>query len=48
MDWPREKIGISDKDLENVFKYEPKKTRVVRLEGSRSVSLSTSQSSILR
>ncbi|OTA57626.1 hypothetical protein K449DRAFT_355104 [Hypoxylon sp. EC38] len=33
MDWPKENIGISDIDLRNVFKYEPKATRVVRLEG---------------
>ncbi|KAI1774288.1 hypothetical protein F4818DRAFT_419474 [Hypoxylon cercidicola] len=34
MDWPKEKIGISDRDLEKVFKYEPKKSRAVRLERS--------------
>ncbi|KAI0838814.1 hypothetical protein F5Y06DRAFT_266613 [Hypoxylon sp. FL0890] len=33
MDWPKENLGISEIDLRNVFKYEPKTTRVVRLEG---------------
>ncbi|KAI1370661.1 hypothetical protein F4677DRAFT_437808 [Hypoxylon crocopeplum] len=33
MDWPREKLGISETDLRNVFKYEPKETTVVRLGG---------------
>ncbi|KAI1456405.1 hypothetical protein F4805DRAFT_458829 [Annulohypoxylon moriforme] len=34
MDWPRENHSISETDLNNVFRYEPKKTRVLRLERS--------------
>lgn len=37
MDWPKENLGISDIDFRNVFKYEPKATRVVRLEGPEKV-----------
>ncbi|KAI1086954.1 hypothetical protein F5B19DRAFT_477315 [Rostrohypoxylon terebratum] len=33
MDWPKENDGISETDLLNCFKYEPKRTRVLRLEG---------------
>ncbi|ORY58784.1 uncharacterized protein BCR38DRAFT_69850 [Pseudomassariella vexata] len=31
MDWPRENMGISEKDFRNVFKYEPKVSRVVKI-----------------
>jgi hypothetical protein len=31
MDWARDNAGLSDKDLDNVFKYEGKSTTVVRL-----------------
>lgn len=33
MDWPKENHSISETDLLSCFKYEPKKTRVLRLEG---------------
>ncbi|KAI1136870.1 hypothetical protein F5Y05DRAFT_414590 [Hypoxylon sp. FL0543] len=33
MDWPKENLGISEIDLRNVFKYERKTARVLRLEG---------------
>ncbi|KAI1655239.1 hypothetical protein F4813DRAFT_368192 [Daldinia decipiens] len=39
MDLPRESIGINDKDLQKVFKYEPGESTVVtRLEGSKQKS----------
>ncbi|KAN0102708.1 hypothetical protein V8E51_011021 [Hyaloscypha variabilis] len=31
MDWARDNSGLSDKDLDNVFKYEDKSTTVVRM-----------------
>jgi hypothetical protein len=31
MDWARDNTGLSDRDLENVFKYEEKSTTVVRM-----------------
>lgn len=37
MDWPRDNIGLSERDLENVFKYEPKYTTIVRMLTSSKV-----------
>jgi len=31
MDWARDNAGISDKDLDNVFRYEEKPATVVRM-----------------
>jgi len=31
MDWPRENVRINEKDLEKVYKYEPKPCSVVRM-----------------
>lgn len=31
MDWARDNAGLSDRDLDNVFKYEEKSTTVVRM-----------------
>jgi hypothetical protein len=31
MDWARDNAELSDKDLDNVFKYEEKSTTVVRM-----------------
>ena len=31
MDWARDNIGLSERDLANVFKYEPKHTTIVRM-----------------
>jgi hypothetical protein len=40
MDWARDNVGLSVKDLENVFKYEDKSTVVVRmLAGKDKVSI---------
>jgi hypothetical protein len=43
MDWARDNSGLSDRDLDNVFKYEEKSTTVVRIlagekVGSRELS----------
>ncbi|KAI0172130.1 hypothetical protein GGR52DRAFT_455980 [Hypoxylon sp. FL1284] len=35
MDWPKDYLGIDERDLRNVFKYETKKTRAIVLERSR-------------
>jgi len=46
MDWARDNSGLSDRDLDNVFKYEEKSTTVVRMlagekVGSRELSIKT-------
>jgi hypothetical protein len=38
MDWARDNAGLSDKDLENVFKYEEKSTVVVQMLLGQKVS----------
>ena len=44
MDWARDNAGLSDRNLDSVFKYEEKSTTVVRMlagekVGSRDMSL---------
>jgi hypothetical protein len=31
MDWARDNAGLSDRDLDNVFKYEEKSTTAMRM-----------------
>ncbi|OTB15862.1 hypothetical protein K445DRAFT_22180 [Daldinia sp. EC12] len=39
MDWPRENIGINERDFEKVFRYEPRGSKVItRLERSKQES----------
>jgi hypothetical protein len=38
MDWARDNSGLSDRDLDNVFKYEDKSTTVVRMLAGEKVS----------
>jgi hypothetical protein len=37
MDWARDNAGVSEKDLENVFRYEEKPATVVRMLGGSKV-----------
>jgi hypothetical protein len=46
MNWARDNAGLSDRDLDSVFKYEEKSTTVVRIlagekVGSRDLSIKT-------
>jgi hypothetical protein len=43
MDWDRNNAGLSEKDLENVFKYEKKSTTVVRMLVGEKVDARDSQ-----
>jgi hypothetical protein len=38
MDWARDNAGLSDTNLDNVFKYEEKSTTVVRMLSGEKVS----------
>jgi hypothetical protein len=38
MDWARDNAGLSDTNLDNVFKYEEKSTTVVRMLAGEKVS----------
>jgi hypothetical protein len=46
MDWDRDNAGLSEKDLENVFKYEKKSTTVVRMLVGEKVDSRDSQGCI--
>jgi hypothetical protein len=37
MDWARDNTGLNDRDLSNVFKYDPKYSTVVRILGGEKV-----------
>jgi hypothetical protein len=39
MDWARDNTGLSDKDLDKVFKYEEKSTTVVRMLAGNEVCM---------
>jgi hypothetical protein len=40
MDWARDNAGVSDKDLDNVFRYEEKPATVVRMISGKKVQSS--------
>jgi hypothetical protein len=40
MDWMGDDVGLSDNDLERVFKYEAKQTIVIKLVESKGVIIS--------
>ncbi len=39
MDWARDKAGVSEKDLDNVFRYEEKPSTVIRMLAGEMVQL---------